>query len=378
MQTNNTLIIGHSGWKVFSNIFNYINNTNNQNSYIITDINNALYDKTYQKLQNEGYKIDILDFENIEKSTISFNIMTYLNNDNLLQYVANSLMTSIPTDEFEIDCEKYFLLPILKIIKEKADKYNISKDITAIQTILQNNILDIAAENNNLFSHYNDLSEKEKLKARILISHRTDMFNIPELDNIFSEASSLPSLNINNLINSKYALFINISHKTCLYNYLINIILKLISNELNNKIISKPIEIFFDNAYLFLNKEVFIDYINLNSPLIQNYFFYQCVLQFDKLIFTDKFIDNNIFDLFNNLVIYPSTSPSLENQIILNLLENETYTYLYDKYYIKTPLDLKKSSYIYCKTSNKCIINPIPNIISNITILHNKTLKYKY
>lgn len=373
MQTNNTLIIGHSGWKIFSNIFNYINNTNNQNSYIITDINNAIYDKTYQKLQNEGYKIDILDFENLEKSTISFNIMTYLNTDSLLQYVANSLMTSMPTDEFEIDYEKYFLLPILKIIKEKADKYNISKDITAIQTILQNNILDIAAENNDLFSHYNDLSEKEKLKARFLISRRTDMFNIPEVANIFSEASSLPSLNINNLINSKYALFVNISHKTCLYNYLINIILKLISNELNNKIISKPIEIFFDNAYLFLNKEVFIDYINLNSPLIQNYFFYQGVLQFDKLIFTD----NNIFDLFNNLVIYPSTSPSLENQIILNLLENEAYVYLDDKYHIKTPLDFKKSSYIYCKTSNECIINTIPNIISNITILHNKKLKYK-
>lgn len=151
----------------------------------------------------------------------------------------------------------------------------------------------------------------------------------------------------------------------------------MISNELNNKIISKSIEIFFDNACLFLNKDVFIDYINLNSPLIQNYFFYQSVLQFDKLIFTDKFIDNNIFNLFNNLVIYPSTSPSLENQIILNLLENETYSYLDDKYYIKTPLDLKKSSYAYCKTSNKCIINPIPNIISNITILHNKTLKYK-
>lgn len=373
MQTNNTLIIGHSGWKIFSNIFNYINNTNNQNSYIITDINNAIYDKTYQKLQNEGYKIDILDFENLEKSTISFNIMTYLNNDNLLQYVANSLMTSMPTDEFEIDYEKYFLLPILKIIKEKADKYNISKDITAIQTILQNNILDIAAENNDLFSHYNDLSEKEKLKVRFLISRRTEMFNIPEVANIFSEASSLPSLNINNLINSKYALFVNISHKTCLYNYLINIILKLISNELNNKIISKPIEIFFDNAYLFLNKEVFIDYINLNSPLIQNYFFYQGVLQFDKLIFTD----NNIFDLFNNLVIYPSTSPSLENQIILNLLENEAYVYLDDKYHIKTPLDFKKSSYIYCKTSNECIINTITNIISNITILHNKKLKYK-
>lgn len=373
MQTNNTLIIGHSGWKIFSNIFNYINNTNNQNSYIITDINNAIYDKTYQKLQNEGYKIDILDFENLEKSTISFNIMTYLNTDSLLQYVANSLMTSMPTDEFEIDYEKYFLLPILKIIKEKADKYNISKDITAIQTILQNNILDIAAENNDLFSHYNDLSEKEKLKARFLISRRTDMFNIPEVANIFSEASSLPSLNINNLINSKYALFVNISHKTCLYNYLINIMLKLISNELNNKIISKPIEIFFDNAYLFLNKEVFIDYINLNSPLIQNYFFYQGVLQFDKLIFTD----NNIFDLFNNLVIYPSTSPSLENQIILNLLENEAYVYLDDKYHIKTPLDFKKSSYIYCKTSNECIINTIPNIISNITILHNKKLKYK-
>lgn len=373
MQTNNTLIIGHSGWKIFSNIFNYINNTNNQNSYIITDINNAIYDKTYQKLQNEGYKIDILDFENLEKSTISFNIMTYLNTDSLLQYVANSLMTSMPTDEFEIDYEKYFLLPILKIIKEKADKYNISKDITAIQTILQNNILAIAAENNALFSHYNDLSEKEKLKARFLISRRTDMFNIPEVANIFSEASSLPSLNINNLINSKYALFVNISHKTCLYNYLINIILKLISNELNNKIISKPIEIFFDNAYLFLNKEVFIDYINLNSPLIQNYFFYQGVLQFDKLIFTD----NNIFDLFNNLVIYPSTSPSLENQIILNLLENEAYVYLDDKYHIKTPLDFKKSSYIYCKTSNECIINTIPNIISNITILHNKKLKYK-
>ena len=287
MQTNNTLIIGHSGWKIFSNIFNYINNTNNQNSYIITDINNAIYDKTYQKLQNEGYKIDILDFENLEKSTISFNIMTYLNTDSLLQYVANSLMTSMPTDEFEIDYEKYFLLPILKIIKEKADKYNISKDITAIQTILQNNILDIAAENNDLFSHYNDLSEKEKLKARFLISRRTDMFNIPEVANIFSEASSLPSLNINNLINSKYALFVNISHKTCLYNYLINIILKLISNELNNKIISKPIEIFFDNAYLFLNKEVFIDYINLNSPLIQNYFsfYFLLVLYFLSVLF---------------------------------------------------------------------------------------------
>lgn len=222
-----TLIVGKSGIGKTSSFFLPNLLKAKTQSFVVTDLDGAMYKASSGYLQKQGYDIQVLNFENVQKSAFFCPISFCTTTDELKalaeQIVFSSSATKGNADQFWNFSSIHLLFFLLRLVKTQDLEYqNLANVRHLLNQMETQNFKDFVAENTDrvLFSDYLSFHSKEaKLRTNIQASLSTtmDLFTYADVAHLTAKNT----LDLERLTKPKAALFIIVPERLLKRNALI-------------------------------------------------------------------------------------------------------------------------------------------------------------
>jgi type IV secretory pathway TraG/TraD family ATPase VirD4 len=315
-----TLVVGKSGIGKTSSFFlpNLLKARNQ--SFVVTDLDGAMFKASSGHLKKQGYDIQVLNFEAVQKSAF-FNPISFCTTNDELKALAEQIVFSSSaskgsSDEFWNFSSNNLLYLLLRLVKTQDITFqNLANVRHLLSQMETQGFKDFVSENTEgvLFSDYVSFHSKDvKLRTNIQASLSTtiDMFIYSDLAHITSKNT----INLEKLTQPKAALFIIVPERLLKRNALIlSVFYGILFDFVQKKRPKKPLYFLLDEVgnYYLKDLDILISILRrYNCSLSLGI---QDISQIKKLFGRDA--STTILSNTSTKIVFPGASYELADEI---------------------------------------------------------------
>jgi type IV secretory pathway TraG/TraD family ATPase VirD4 len=314
------LVVGKSGIGKTSSYFlpNLLKATNQ--SFVVTDMDGAMFNSSSGYLKKQGYNIQVLNFNDISKSEF-FNALAFCKSDDDLKALAEKIILSSnaskgSSDQFWNFSSIHLLYFLFRLVKtqpkEVQSLYNVRHLLHQMETAEFQTFV-IQNSEGILFSDFLSFHSKDlKLRTSIQagLGATMDLFSYSEIAHITSKNT----IDINKLTQGKAALFIIIpENKLKRYSLILSTVYNVIFEHLQKNKPSKPVQFLLDESGVVYQNDLEVLISILRKYNCSLSLGIQDISQLRKLYGNDA--SSTIISNTSTKLIFPGASLELANEI---------------------------------------------------------------